>query len=520
MVNSTFECHRSFASSILSWRSAVTATLMAVLVTWTSAIHAIEAIFPNAPPTVKQRPGSLPVRGFGTCPLTPEDFTLLSEIEQGKVVPNTQQGTSEGSISLSIAEMNQWSQTLNALEFSFMPLVRNQKSPWPVFVFVFDGTWNDRDEEGNPITVPGQLSLDLEYLKSQASGFELRYYHGVGTRVSVLGKLWEGMTGAGTKERAEEALHDLNEFIQREGKVPHIYVIGFSRGAASARHFLNLADPVLASSPGDNASVTKRSHSFALLFDTVATGQQSSLQLAIPPSTISTIHFVATRERRFSFPVVTLQQSGDKQHRGQRLLELELPGAHSDLGGGYGNGLEALTLAVSRELLIRQGFPIATSSVRQQHILNTGRHNSDWIGTAFLSTLRKLGNQSDRESVQPNAIVEEKTVPTAEELVLSAMEEARLTIDAARAEDERVMEVKQRGQMYPLDSLSIQIQNEGEGLQLATNCPESVAFDIQARKLMFSDQPYIEVSDHSLREAHEGRGFILIVEPQNPADFH
>ncbi|SDG90450.1 DUF2235 domain-containing protein [Janthinobacterium sp. YR213] len=108
---------------------------------------------------------------------------------------------------------------------------------------VFDGTWNDKEDPDPPRTVPVQLANDLAELALTDPLVQPHYYEGVGTREWVLLRLWDGATGHGTIERAGFALLDLKaDTSANGGVVPYVYVIGFSRGAASARHFLNLAD--------------------------------------------------------------------------------------------------------------------------------------------------------------------------------------------------------------------------------------------------------------------------------------
>jgi type VI secretion system secreted protein VgrG len=129
-------------------------------------------------------------------------------------------------------------------------------------------------------------------------------------------------------------------------------IFGFSRGAAAARHFANevlkgkrsiLADALPAGSPALSSTFDWHSQSsisinFIGLFETVAaiaapwlldfTGANSKnpgLDLKLPDGCANkVVHLVARDEYRENFALNSL---GD--------IDLVLPGAHSDLGGGY-----------------------------------------------------------------------------------------------------------------------------------------------------------------------------------------
>jgi len=450
----------------------------------------------------------IPVIGFSTCLLKRDDIALIREIQQGQMVPDTRKSLEGNRNVLSIREMNQWSSGLRTLESGPIPLVIDPMDTRPVFVAVFDGTWNDREDIDSPVTVPSVLSRELEASQSKTPGLQVKYYNGVGTRVSMFRRWWEGATGAGTKERAEQALSDLQAFAQHERKLPHVYVIGFSRGAASARHFLNLTEPMLRTASTD--SFYNRARSFALLFDTVGTGQIGSLQLGIPSSTSSAVQFVATHERRLTFPVVPLLSSASGISPGQRIVELPLPAAHSDLGGGYGEGLEALSLAMARNLLVRQGFKLPEQSVEQQAILNLGWHNSDWPGTAIGNALRDLGGATERPRIEPQSI---GLRGSAEDPFFAQLENAMREVAASKAEFERAQE-RYRDNPAIFDGLSVSLQLQNEGLVVSTNCPDNVKFDRRSRWFLLNDLPYVRFTEENVAEAEAGRGLILITPRQ------
>ncbi len=450
----------------------------------------------------------VPVEGFASCPLNDYDFSLIRGVAQGTMIPDTLLSEEGKRRQLSIPQMNHWRSANITFSSESVPLVIGSSDVRPVFVAVFDGTWNDKDDPDAHMTVPGLLAKQIELSRTETSLFEVKYYNGVGTRVSMWRRLLEGTTGIGTKERAEKAFRDFMLYSHSTGTTPHAYVIGFSRGAASARHFLNLLDPVLqAAKPKDSYW---RAHAFALLFDTVATGQYDILKLGIPPSTIFAIHLVADLERRLTFPVVKALPTAVNPYHTQRIIELHLPAVHSDLGGGYGNGLEKLMFAESKNLLARQGFDLTSVDIPEQHLLNMGRHNSDWPGTAIGQWFRRLCGYASRESLEPIQIVS-----SASPFDLDAyLEMFAREIESAKRE----LHSSPSKPVGP-NRLSIQLQTQSNGIVLTTNCPEHVSFDLRTRWLFLSGQPYKQLTELMMRDVADQQGYILITNQLDAADY-
>ncbi|WP_179401884.1 T6SS phospholipase effector Tle1-like catalytic domain-containing protein [Burkholderia guangdongensis] len=142
------------------------------------------------------------------------------------------------------------------------------------------------------------------------------------------------------------SLNDLNQAIgaHRLIKVVNISVIGFSRGAALSRAFVNML--VGQCKKQGVGSLTLNGFpvrfTFLGLFDTVAsfglpahnlTLPQEQRDLRIPTCVERCVHYVAANELRYSFPVDLIRESG-RYHAGW--TEKVYPGVHSDIGGGYG----------------------------------------------------------------------------------------------------------------------------------------------------------------------------------------
>ncbi|MGU7780924.1 T6SS phospholipase effector Tle1-like catalytic domain-containing protein [Burkholderia sp. PU8-34] len=149
-----------------------------------------------------------------------------------------------------------------------------------------------------------------------------------------------------------------------------INVIGFSRGAAAARAFVNklinewAPNGKLAENTDDRLQGEKANNrplpyqvNFMGLFDTVASvGLPDSFRtalnldvldghahfasnggLAIPDSVRNCVHAFSIHEQRMSFPLDSIRQ-GSSYAGGEVRREIAYPGVHSDVGGGYGPG--------------------------------------------------------------------------------------------------------------------------------------------------------------------------------------
>ena len=118
-------------------------------------------------------------------------------------------------------------------------------------LFAFDGTWNEpsalelsgrkaRPEFGDPLDHLRDTT-ETNVLRFQRMYGDDRslYISGVGTRYGTPGRILGGATGAGAQARIRQAYVTL---CQQWEKGDHeVDVVGFSRGAALAIHFCNVA---------------------------------------------------------------------------------------------------------------------------------------------------------------------------------------------------------------------------------------------------------------------------------------
>ncbi|GFM74231.1 hypothetical protein PSCICM_00500 [Pseudomonas cichorii] len=191
------------------------------------------------------------------------------------------------------------------------------------------------------------------------------YISGTGTTSGAGDSLWPGQSfGRGTTgvtAKAEHAIKKLGSRLKaftldNPGCVIEaleLDIFGFSRGAASARHFINevlkqaqgALEPVLASRKVPlSADFGWESGSVRLkvigLFDTVAAigsfrdfytvrdSASNRVNLYLPPGCAQQVlHLVARDESRRNFALNSIAPDWSR--------EIVLPGAHADIGGGY-----------------------------------------------------------------------------------------------------------------------------------------------------------------------------------------
>ncbi|WP_429134843.1 phospholipase effector Tle1 domain-containing protein [Aeromonas hydrophila] len=128
-------------------------------------------------------------------------------------------------------------------------------------------------------------------------------------------------------------------------------VFGFSRGAAAARHFVNTIDQksdhplaqAMANSPDirlkagfDWASRDDVRFTFVGLFDTVVSSYNPDVNVQLKADCAErVVHLTALDEVRKYFPLSRITEDAAGTCPPAHFTELALPGAHSDIGGGY-----------------------------------------------------------------------------------------------------------------------------------------------------------------------------------------
>jgi len=219
-----------------------------------------------------------------------------------------------------------------------------------LYLVAFDGTGNNMFA-GTPDSNVARLYTSYRQTKN--------YYPGVGSR--WWSKVMGGLNGLGGEMRVENAWRDLMDHYKNMsddeiGKDP-VDIIGFSRGAAQARHFANMVnqrgDPRnyryqirtpdsrgrWSTVQSENISGCSLKVRFLGIFDTVASfgipGNRvdAGYDFSIPENVQNVRHAIARDESRHLFPLVKIK--GNKTR-----VEKMFPGVHSDVGGGYGDNID------------------------------------------------------------------------------------------------------------------------------------------------------------------------------------
>lgn len=240
-------------------------------------------------------------------------------------------------------------------------LVSRDRPNERLFVAVLDGTGNDMDNPkmGSPTGVSRiHDQIRDQHRNGQLTNVVSSYLAGPGT-----GSHWfDAAQGHTFKERSETMY---SRFIEQSARWlaenPNadirVAAIGFSRGAEQAAYFTRLVDERGIQDPS-GAQYTRDSDGLvtgvrytkpplvapgrvaqaALLDDPVATGDPRNYDRRLPPSVVSAVQITARDETRDQFIGSVHLPRGFSD--GNRALNLNVPGAHSNIGDGYfANGL-------------------------------------------------------------------------------------------------------------------------------------------------------------------------------------
>jgi hypothetical protein len=274
--------------------------------------------------------------------------------------------------------------------------------PHQLVIYVnFDGTGNNKntvpDEESNVALLDDQLGA----IAPSDDIYEI----GVGTTGDT--QTTDQALGIGATQRVTEAIARVASVIQAASLddpdvQPYIVVTGFSRGAAEARLFMTAIDEYgvpsvdnaeTASSPTYDTAHAQfppgSVHMSAMLFDTVSTSMGDD-NFSIPGSVDSVVQITSQGEQRVYFPLTSIEAGPDTATN--RLIEVQLPGVHSDIGGGYAqNGVSNINLYFAEEVLRDWGVPIGAPILPDLDSVATWTvHDSRSIGTKIYYMLSGL----------------------------------------------------------------------------------------------------------------------------------
>jgi len=220
----------------------------------------------------------------------------------------------------------------------------------------FDGTGNNINDK--PQTITNVAKLYKVYAESDKPMVRKLYIRGVGSTkhkddndrlggkdaiTKGIDRMLGGAFGTGGHDRIHFILDQAKAIIKETPNVTKLTfdIFGFSRGAALARHFVNVINK--------KPLHTKQSIRFLGIFDTVGSfgipgNNNDDFDFRIPKSAVKFVyHLVAEDELRANFDLQSIRPNSsvapnhdDSACTGNRwAVEIICPGVHSDIGGGY-----------------------------------------------------------------------------------------------------------------------------------------------------------------------------------------
>ncbi|UPG86390.1 DUF2235 domain-containing protein [Luteibacter aegosomatis] len=237
--------------------------------------------------------------------------------------------------------------------FKVHPLTNGNNPNERLYLVAFDGTGNNKFRDPLRATNVAKIYDELmgsNVVRSGQAG--AIYIQGPGTQKDFIKATLDAARGSSYESNINDAYHFLvHRANQWAAENPNVDVrvnsIGFSRGASQVPGFARLLHekgiPDLnsrfvlpdgqvvydryISEPGKVVQAVG-------LFDPVATGVPLNFDRRLPPSVISGFQITAMDEKRMLFPVDEILPPGPSEDG--RFLNVMVPGAHSDVGGGYG----------------------------------------------------------------------------------------------------------------------------------------------------------------------------------------
>jgi len=241
----------------------------------------------------------------------------------------------------------------------------NALPPLKIGVF-FDGTGNDNerpDELSNVWYLYDLHEGDDEKFKQKKYALRKFYQRGVGSDSGSGPFNWAADTagnagGYGAEVRFENVLSYIELYLIdykiKFNSLPNSIVLdvfGFSRGAAMARHFVNCIKQNFFDFEDSEINKAFSNHNILInflgIFDTVGSfgvagdNDDFGFSFYIDSSWVKSkaVHIYALNEYRWGFDLQALIQKQDTNYPidiiEDNFIEIGLPGAHSDIGGGY-----------------------------------------------------------------------------------------------------------------------------------------------------------------------------------------
>lgn len=240
------------------------------------------------------------------------------------------------------------------------PVMLDTKNPHArLYLAALDGTGNDKIHDPEHETNVGLIADQIKALNLAGNRrIGIGYVEGTGTQQhDPIVRVLDGARGFTVEARAEQMyklfIKQAWEWKQQDPEAQiSLASISFSRGGEEAALLARLVDERGIQDPSGARYTYDARHQIkhveytkpplvpphqvaqaVALFDPVATGHAMHLDRRLPPSVISGIQFSAIDEHRGLFKSDRIIDPGITEDG--RFAGVNLPGAHSDLGGGY-----------------------------------------------------------------------------------------------------------------------------------------------------------------------------------------
>jgi len=318
-------------------------------------------------------------------------------------------------------DFQRYDQAQHSLSRLSTPILLHTNNPHErLFLANFDGTGNDAEHDSEHITNIGVFNRELNKISSQNPHIFTWYLPGPGTQSHLIPRIADRAIGYTYDARIEkmygEFIRQADLWIEEDPNAQiRVVAIGFSRGAEQAAGFTRVVhergiqdwqgekihhhffgrDTVTYNNPPLVAPA--QVPQAVMLIDPVGTGRPHDRNRQLPPSVVSGFQLTARDERRTAFPETRIIPMGASDDG--RFLDVTVPGAHSDLGGGYHHdGLAILNrnLAVDylnalsdTPLLKKQAEP----DDLQRYMIHRSEDHQFFYGTHYV---RQHGERAER----------------------------------------------------------------------------------------------------------------------------
>lgn len=282
------------------------------------------------------------------------------------------------------------------------PLVATD--PLGLLLFAFDGTGNGAD---------GRNGEDISNVRRffEASDDPHKWYMaGVGRddHASGITATRFDWAEAGTaRARVDWMIDILDRFLDDAwiGRIAPVDVIGFSRGAAMARDFVNRISSMVDAGHFRERGICVDLR-FLGLWDTVAQfgplgRANGQWELAIPSAVRATYHAVALNEHRRLFPLESALGSS------AWVVEQGFVGSHADIGGGNAEGdLADIALVWMTRMAQSLDVPVRDPAPEHTVVTDPRLHDRDYLGTGDrLVNRRDYAGRLTQQMTQRTAVV-------------------------------------------------------------------------------------------------------------------